>query len=211
MRRRRSPDNSSAAQYGAHVRAIRRGLAAVALTGLAVGLLAAPAVGSAAPRPAETPRAHAASSTAKALPSCIVGTWRDGHEAESTDWADHKVTMHYSGGDVDHFSAKGVDKDSWKHAHAEHGTYQGSTLTEVIRGELTEHLHADGKGKLRITSGSWSSSSTNSYTYQGRHYPGYLNPVTAFTLRYSCTAKKLTYYNKKGHVTGKETRISRKP
>jgi hypothetical protein len=142
---------------------------------------------------------------------CLVGTWRDGHEQESTLWAGHKVKMHYSGGDVDHFFAKGVDKDTWAHSHVQHGKYAGSTLSETIRGKLTEHLQMTGKGRLRVTSGAWSKSSTNTYVYRGQHSVGYLNSVTAYTVRFRCTAKKLTYLNKKGKVVGSETRISRKP
>lgn len=145
------------------------------------------------------------------LPACLVGAWRDGHEQESTTWDGTKVRMHYSGGDVDHFFARGVDHDSWMHAKVLQGTYKGHRLTETIRGHLTEQLHRTGANRLRVTGGSWSKGSTNTYVYEGQHSTGYLNAITPFTVHFRCTAKRLTYLSKKGKVTGTETRISRTP
>lgn len=164
-----------------------------------------------APGAASGAQDHAGAPSAKGLGKCWVGTWRDGHERETTDYDGHIIRMRYSGGDIDHFFARGVDKDSWNTAHPEYGTFHHARVKEIIRGRLTQHLHGLGRHRFRVTSGRWSKSATNTYYYKGVIYSGYLNRLSPFTGRYSCTATTLKYYNKKGKLTGIEKRISRTP
>lgn len=163
------------------------------------------------PSVASAAQHHPRVPTTKKLSACWVGTWRDGHERETTDFNGQVIRMHYSGGDVDHFYARGIDKDNWSKAHAEYGTYRHARVKETIRGLLVQHLHTLGPHRFRVTSGHWTKSSTNTYVYKGVTTQGYLNRTSPFTSRYSCTATTLKYFDKKGKVVGVERRISRKP
>jgi hypothetical protein len=177
---------------------------------LAVGSLPAAATGGTRAGHAARPPAHHAAVGDK----CLVGTWHDNAAKSSTIWNGKKTPMHYHGGDVDHISSSGVDHDHWNHSKAFVGHVDGSKLTEHIRGENKQTFSASGHGKkatVRIVEKGWTKSSTNKYVYQGKHYTGYLNQTGHNSVRYSCTSKTLTYYNKKGKVTGTETRTSKKP
>lgn len=177
---------------------------------LAVGSLPSVAAGG-----AQSGRAPRAGSHHSAIgDKCLVGTWHDESGQSSTIWNGKKTPMHYKGGDVDHISSSGVDHDHWNHSKALVGHVNGSKLTEHIRGTNKQKISASGHGKkatLHIVEKGWSKNSTNKYVYQGKHYTGYLNQTGHNNERYSCSSKKLKFYNKKGKVTGTETRVSKKP
>jgi len=178
-------------------------LKSLAATGIVTVLLAMSA-------PAAIAGSSRSEEAGSSIPKCLVGTWHDNAGTTSTEWDGHRVTMHAGGGDVDHITAKGVDHDNWYKSKPAYGTYQGSRLKETIRG-INKITFTVSKGKIHVTEDGWNSKATNKYVYRGQHSTGYLNQTGHSTVRYRCTAKKLTYLNKKGKVTGTETRKSRKP
>lgn len=149
--------------------------------------------------------------SAGSIDSCLVGTWRDGHEQESTIWEGQKVALAYRGGDVDHIYPSGLDRDDWQHSAAEHGSFHGHRLTQVIRGTLRLQLHMTGPHRFRVTAGTWSSDSSSHFRYRGHRSEGRLSPMRPFTVRYRCTADTLTFVDATGTVTGVERRISTAP
>lgn len=179
--------------------------AAIALIVLG-GLLPTGAAHAATPAPVPA----TAQRTATTIDHCLVGTWHDNRGLSSTQWDGQKVVMHMRGGDIDHIASNGHDHDSWMHAKPEYGTYQGYRLKEVVRGHNLLVFRKTGTGRMRATERGWSSGSTNRYVYRGQHSTGYLNQSGHSTVRYRCTAKKLTWLTKKGTVSGTETRISRR-
>lgn len=146
----------------------------------------------------------------KGLDSCLVGTWHDHAGPSSTRWNGHLVKMHYRGGDIDHIARSGVDHDNWVHAKRSVGTYQGSQLTELIRGHNLLTFKQAGKGRLHVTEDGWSNDSTNTYVYQGQHSTGILNPSGHWTDYYRCTAHKLSWLSRSGKVLSTETRRSKR-
>jgi len=162
---------------------------------------------------AQVASAHTSAVSTLGGHSCLVGTWRDDGGLTSTTWDGHTVAMHGGAGNLDHISANGTDHDSWgSKSKPLYGKYRGHTLREVIRGRNTITIrgkaHSD---KLRLTEDGWSSGSTNTYTYEGHTYSGYLNQSGTFTEYFRCTAHKLTWRSNKLIFTDAETRISRKP
>ncbi|MGO8958672.1 MAG: hypothetical protein ACLQFR_15070 [Streptosporangiaceae bacterium] len=144
--------------------------------------------------------------------ACLVGTWRDNGGLTSTQWDGHTVAMRGGAGNLDHISASGKDHDFWgSKAKPYYGKYLGHTLKEVIRGRNTITISGKASSdKLRLTEDGWSRGSTNTYTYEGHTYSGYLNQHGTFTQYFRCTADKLTWRSTK-RITDTESRISRKP
>jgi hypothetical protein len=64
---------------------------------------------------------------------------------------------------------------------------------------------------LTLTERGWTATSTNRYVYRGHHSSGYLNQTGVHVVRYRCSSTTLTLLGPKGHVIGRETRLSDKP
>jgi hypothetical protein len=180
----------------------RYSVVAASLAGLAIAGL--PAAHAGAARPSRTSVGD----------SCLVGTWHDNHGKTSTRWNGHQVAMRAGGGDVDHISASGIDHDNWAKSLPIVGTYLGHRLTEKVRGENTQLIHAhtvNHHAVITVTERGWSAKSSNRYVYRGKHSTGYLNQTGVHTYRYRCTATRLILMGPKGHVSGSETRLSTSP
>lgn len=142
---------------------------------------------------------------------CLVGTWRQNVQPQTTKWNGTVVKMRYGGGDIDHFFANGTERDDWNHSKDFVGAYQGYRLVEWIRGSHTETLRVVAPRQLRASGGQWSSGSSNTYSYRGHTYVGYLNNGGTWTDYYRCSTTTLTWLSKSGKKLSTETRLSRTP
>src|SRR5262249_34834335 len=82
-----------------------------------------------------------------------------------------------------------------------YGVYSGFTLKETIQGSRKAMFRADpAKHVLTITDLGWAPGSTNTYTYQGKTYKGYLSKPdpTHHNVSDTCTATTLHYHSSAG-------------
>lgn len=145
--------------------------------------------------------------------TCLVGTWQDGVSDTWTTWNGTKVAMRGGEGNIDHIFATGTDNDSFGAAVAPlYGTYQGTTLEEIERGQNVWTIHATPSNhSVSVTEDGWSVGSTNTFFYDGNRYAGYFGPAGS-TARYTyqCTAGSLELITG-NRVVDTETRLSTTP
>jgi hypothetical protein len=168
---------------------------------LALTLAGLPAAHAAGAHPAKAPTLHE---------HCLIGTWRDVSERTTTQWNGSIVAMRSGGGDVDHISADGTDHNSYGKAKPLIGRYRGHRLAERVRGVNLQRMSTTGHGKhARVTlhERGWSASSSIHFSYRGHRSTGYLNQAGVHSYHYTCTAKTLTYFGKKGTVLETEARV----
>ena len=143
--------------------------------------------------------------------ACLIGTWRDGGDAFSTDWYGHLVRVSGGAGNIDHISADGSDDDAWGTSAPFYGTYEGKTLKMVERGDHLSKIKATQKDhQLTSTDEGWTSGSYVSYLYDGKTVAGQFSKVNPWGASYSCTATTLKWFSKNSLVDT-ETRISKTP
>jgi hypothetical protein len=145
---------------------------------------------------------------------CFVGTWHDNGGRTTTRWLGKTVVMHAGGGDYDHISNSGADRDGWSASKPLVGKVAGHRLKERVRGNnhLLIRVHRSGHGgTVTLTEQGWGPKSTNRYLYRGKHSKGYLNQTGTFSYGFRCTLTTLTFLGPKGHVLSTETRVSYKP